>query len=254
MSLTLLLISDCAEADALAGEFQTKFPSATLVAPLLPSTGVSLTIGDATVTGHYPSRIREAASTPELLGYLCRQNVWTQTEWACIDIPVYQRIIARNLHQHVNVVKFIHDKLPTATVQQYTDSHVHTRCLLCHDKMESFSHVIRCAHPTRKAWRATLLKDLRTYCETSTTRLVLLQILTQGLQCWFRGEILTTEPFPPEFHWLIDEQNYIGWYVFLRGFASQQWVIIQHAHLYHNDKVTIMTTGSLWLTSMLSII
>jgi hypothetical protein len=119
------------ELDALVGEFQTKFPSETLLAPLLPSTGVSLTIGNATVTGHYLSRIREAATTPELVGYLRHRNFWTATDWACIDIPVYQRIIARNSHRHVNVVTFIHDKLPTATIRQYKDSHVHTRCLLC---------------------------------------------------------------------------------------------------------------------------
>jgi hypothetical protein len=183
---------------------------------------MSLTIADATVTGHYPARIREATTTPELLGYLRRRNIWTQTDWACIDIPVYQHIIARTSHSHVNVVEFIHDKLYTATIRQYTDSHVHTRCLLCHDGINSFSHAICCAHPTRQAWWATLLKVLRTYCETTTTPLVLLQILTQGLQCWFRGEILSTKPFPPEFHWLIEEQNSIGWYAFLRGFASQQ--------------------------------
>jgi hypothetical protein len=116
------------EADALAGEFQTKFPSATLLAPLLPSTDVSLTIVDATVTGHCPSRIRDVATTPELVGYLRRHNFWTATDWACIDIPVYQRIIAQNSHRHVNVVKFIHDN-----IRQYMDPHVHTSCLLCHD-------------------------------------------------------------------------------------------------------------------------
>jgi hypothetical protein len=57
------------EAGALAGEFQTKFPSENLKAPLLPSTGVNLMIGKSTVTGHYPSRIREAAASPELIGY-----------------------------------------------------------------------------------------------------------------------------------------------------------------------------------------
>jgi exonuclease III len=242
------------EADALAGDFQTTFPSATLIAPLLSTTGVSLTIRDATVTGHYPSRIREAATTPELLGYLRRRNFWTHTDWACIDIPVYQRIIARNSHRHVNVVKFIHDKLPTATIRQYTDSHIHTRCLLCHDEIDSFSHVIRCAYPTRKAWRDTLLLALRSYCETSATRLVLLQILTKGLQCWFRGEILPTTSFPAAFHQLIEEQNSIGWYALLRGFVSKQWAVIQHAHFYHNDNVTITKTGSLWITGLLAIV
>jgi hypothetical protein len=52
------------EADALAGEFQTKFRSENLKAHLLPSTGVNLMIGKSTVTGHYPSRIREAAILP----------------------------------------------------------------------------------------------------------------------------------------------------------------------------------------------
>jgi hypothetical protein len=53
---------------------------------------------------------------------------------------------------------------------------------------------------------------------------------------------------------LIDEQNSIGWYGLLRGFASKEWAKHQHTHLYHNDKVTITSTGSLWLTSLLVII
>jgi hypothetical protein len=53
---------------------------------------------------------------------------------------------------------------------------------------------------------------------------------------------------------LIDEQNLIGWYGFLRGFASKEWAKHQHTHLYHNDKVMITATGSLWLTSLMAVI
>jgi hypothetical protein len=55
------------DADALAGEHQTQFPSENLVAPLLPSTGAHLCIGDHTITGHYSGRIREAASLPKYM-------------------------------------------------------------------------------------------------------------------------------------------------------------------------------------------
>jgi hypothetical protein len=200
------------EADALAGEFQTKFPSEHLQAPLLPSTGVHLMIGQSTVTGHYPSRIREAAASPELIGYLRRRNHWTKHDWDTIDLRVYHQLIARNSHRHVNVVKLIHDKLPTATIHQFTDATIHSRCLLCHDEIESFSHFIRCFHPTRKAWRADLLKAIRSYCENSTTRLVLLQISTQGLQHWFQRCDPREKQFPsslPPFdrrtklHWMV---------------------------------------------------
>jgi hypothetical protein len=53
---------------------------------------------------------------------------------------------------------------------------------------------------------------------------------------------------------LIDEQNLIGWFGFLRGFASKEWAKHQHTHLYHNDKVTITVTGSLWLISLMAVI
>jgi hypothetical protein len=89
------------EAEALAGKFQTKFPSDHLQAPLLPSTGVNLMIDKSTVTGQYPSRIHEAAASPELIGYLRRRNYWTKYDWSTIDLPVYQQISARNSHQHV---------------------------------------------------------------------------------------------------------------------------------------------------------
>jgi hypothetical protein len=242
------------DADTLAGDHQTQFPSEHLVVPLLPSTGAHLCIGDRTITGHYSGRIREAASLPAYIAHLCKANHWVTAEWTNIDLVVYKRLIARNTHRHVNVVKYVHDKLPTATIRQYTDATITTTCIQCHASFESFSHVLRCPHPSRRDWRKELLRTIRRHCEDNTTRLVLLQILTKGLESWFTGDLLSTDGFPPDFHRLIHEQNAIGWYALLRGFTSRQWTIHQHTHLFHNDKVTKTVTGALWMVSLLQVI
>jgi hypothetical protein len=150
------------------------------------------------------------------------------------------------------VVKYIHDKLPTATIRQYTDSRITKQCLLCHDDLEKCSHVIRCAHPSRHAWRHDLLRIIRDYCEGSHTRLALLQIAVEGLRSWFRGVPLSLDTFPSEFHPLIREQNNIGWFGFLRGITSKLWTHHQHRHLHHNDLVTKSRNGAFWLVNLLS--
>jgi hypothetical protein len=107
------------DADTLAGEHQTQFPSEHLIVPLLPSTGTHLCIGDHTITGHYSGPIREASSLPEYIEHLCAANHWIRAEWHTIDLVVYKRLIARNTtHRHVNVVKYVHNKLPTAAIRQ----------------------------------------------------------------------------------------------------------------------------------------
>jgi hypothetical protein len=240
------------DADKLAGDFMSQYQDPQTIVPLMPTTGVHLNIDSKTITGHYSTRIRTAAATPAIIQFLRKKNSWSTSEWDSINLDIYSSIIRRNVHRHVNVVKFIHDKLPTATIRQYTDSHISTRCILCHEAVEKFSHVIRCLHPSRQIWRQELLTLIRTHCETSTTRLVLLQILTQGLSQWFRGLPLPPHTFPPQFHELIHQQNTIGWFGFLRGFTSKLWVHHQHNHYRHNGLVKTTVTGSLWLVSLLS--
>jgi hypothetical protein len=219
---------------------------------MMPTTGAQLILQDQTITGHYASRICAAAATPELVPNLQKRNSWSQREWQTINLDIYSSIIRRNSHHHINVVKYIHDKPPTATIRQYTDSHITKRCILCHDEIEKCSHVIRCTHPTRHAWRHNLLKIIREYCEGSHTRLDLLQIAVEGLRSWFRGVPLSSDTFPPEFHPLIREQNSIGWFGFLRAFTSKLWTHHQHQHLHHNDLVTKSRNGALWLVNLLS--
>jgi hypothetical protein len=209
------------DADALAGSYISAYPAANPRVPMTPTTGAQLILQDQTITGHYASRIRAAAATPDLVAYLRKRNTWSRREWLTINLEVYSSIIRRNSHRHINVVKYIHDKLPTATIRQYTDSHITKRCLLFHDEMENFSHVLRCAHPSRHAWRHDLLQIIRDYYEGSHTCLALLQIAVEGLRSWFRSIPLSSDTFPSEFHPLIREQNNIGWFGFLRGFTSR---------------------------------
>jgi hypothetical protein len=130
------------DADALAGAYISAHPSAHSLVPMMPTTSARLIIQDRTITGHYASRIRAAAATPDLVAYLRKRNTWSRSEWHTIHLEVYSSIIRRDSHRHINVVKYIHDKLPTATIRQYTDTHITQQCLLCHNELNTFSHVI----------------------------------------------------------------------------------------------------------------
>jgi hypothetical protein len=104
------------DADKLAGDFMSQHPNPQTIAPLMPTTGVHLNIDSNTITGHYSTRIRTAAATPDIIQFLRKKNSWSTREWESINLDIYSSIIRRNTHRHVNVVKFIHDKLPTAII------------------------------------------------------------------------------------------------------------------------------------------
>jgi hypothetical protein len=95
-------------------------PTLTKASPmtLFMPTGAQLIIHDQLITGHFPSRICEAATGPELIGYLRNRNHWTQREWQSMDLLTLKAAITKHSQYHVNVVKFIHDKLPMATIRQ----------------------------------------------------------------------------------------------------------------------------------------
>jgi hypothetical protein len=63
---------------------------------MMPTTGAQLILQDQTITGHYASRIRAAAATPELVAYLRKRNTWSHREWETINLEVYSSIIRRN--------------------------------------------------------------------------------------------------------------------------------------------------------------
>jgi hypothetical protein len=120
------------DADKLVGDLMSQHPNPQTIAPLMPTTGVHLTIDSNTITDHYSTRIRTAAATIDFIQFLRKKHTWSTREWESINLDIYSSIIRRNTHRHVNVVKFINDKLPTVTIRQYTDSHITTHCILCH--------------------------------------------------------------------------------------------------------------------------
>jgi hypothetical protein len=84
------------DADALAGAYRQPVNLSSDPHPLLPSTGAQLVIQDKLITGRFPSRICEAASGPELMGYLRNRNHWTQREWNSIDLSTFKAVIAKH--------------------------------------------------------------------------------------------------------------------------------------------------------------
>ena len=151
--------------------------------------------------------------------------------------------------QRVNLIKFVHSKLPTAEIRQYTDPSVQILCQKCFSEDDTFLHHLRC--PARSKWRDSFLVALNRFCSETPTDPNLKTCLVQSFISWFDGSLIDPLEYDPPFRTLIRHQSKIGWYSMLRGFTSCMWTQIQQEYLYSNDLITKTQTGTNWTTKLI---
>ena len=109
-----------------------------------PSSGAQLIINNQSISGHYTSKIREAASLPLLLNYIRKRNFWTKPTLATVHLSCFRLAIKQHASSHRNIVKLVHDKLPTSEICQYTNPNIVIQCPFCNDTRDTFDHHLRC--------------------------------------------------------------------------------------------------------------
>jgi hypothetical protein len=145
------------DADKEAGYFQSKH--ATVMRPtalLLSSTKAQLHIGTQTITGHYPAAICLAAAKPDLRAYIQERNEWDETHVDSILWPALRSSISRNSHRHVQVVKLLHRRLPTARYRTKFDNSLnpaYAACVVTETKIgltlySAFTHIGKNGEPS----------------------------------------------------------------------------------------------------------
>jgi hypothetical protein len=229
------------EADALATKELEEFSTTLHHVPFDPESRVMLSIDGTTVTRRLETTIRTKARLPALIVYYCDRLHWDQRSFYAVDWEtfggVYQKIKQRNF-----ITKFCFSTLPTGDRLHRRDSVYDNRCPTCHSPDETDDHLLQCLSPARRAWRSDLLQALLKPIESFLDP-VLLDIIQEGLLCWFRGESIDHTPYPPRYQRLLKQQKSIGWNNFLRGKFSEEWRYLQqqycirhHRHMSHSQR------------------
>jgi hypothetical protein len=95
------------QADALANEYIDEHSLPRPISPLLPATSCLFHLNHQTIHGGYTKTIREAASLPELFGYLKTRYKWTTLIRSSIGWTWFQRAV-RHLYLLRDQVQHIH--------------------------------------------------------------------------------------------------------------------------------------------------
>jgi hypothetical protein len=156
--------------------------------PLLPATKVQLYIGQETITSHYRSAIRQAASITLFWLQTQRIHQWTPGILVRINKDHVRASVCANCHQHKFIFKWLHHLLPTQEV---------------HDQQ----HFLRCTAPTVAKWRTPFLGSLRRWMDTNENNLVLLTIFNDVISAWLNQTTIQPHNYPPQYRPALNRPN-----------------------------------------------
>ncbi len=236
------------EADALATKEHDEFSTTLHRVPFDPESKVMLSIDGTTVTRRLESTIRTTARLPSLINYYLERLHWDQftfhsVDWATFG-SVYQKSKQRNF-----ITKFCFYTLPTGDRLHRRDSSYDNRCPTCHAPDETDDHLLQCPSHARRVWRSDLIQSLLKPID-SLLDPVLVDILREGLLCWFRTETIDPTPYSTTYQQLLHEQNSIGWNNLLRGKFSAEWNRLQQQYCISHH-IPMTHSQRLWLAKLL---
>jgi hypothetical protein len=242
------------EADQLAGVFRQAHPTPRPCVPRLSTNRAQLHLSGKTITRQYRSAIRYQKTAPTLEAYMTKKFGWETSVIDLVDWPSFRRARNRLNSRQVQICKLCFDQLPTTSLVSRWDPSTPPNCPRCHQVVETFAHLFRCASPFVLSWRSQLLHTLRHLClDQWNSRYGLVEVLCAGLECWFQGNLrLDPDQFPLPLRSLVHQQNRIGWDQLFRGRMSLLWSELQHAHLQDNPHRRVSDTGTKWVTNVLS--
>jgi len=226
------------DADHLATDYMEANPARRKISPLLPTARCILQIRNKTIHGHYTTAIREAASIPELFGYLRGKHRWTKQTLS--NIQWKWLTLAANNYEHSDnhVMKLVYDQLPTPAYKSKNGGQpwLQINCRHCNQHPETFDHLLRCKQIPDQDFRSTLPVKVLTYCKQKKTPHNFHATIVIALEHWVRNiPPLESIHSSAAVHKLIHAQQKIGWTKFLRGFLSKQWQTYLEYEFNHNS-------------------
>lgn len=232
-------------ADSLAKRAATLLPFTPGDPVFLPAAKCILRVGHTPISGHYNRVIREAYTLPSYKTYVARRRGWDTSQSEKVAWTIFQQAVSTfHCTSKVQLVKLIHDKLPTNSELSKSNPLQSASCHNCKSR-ETFHHLLQCQNSSAQRFRHEATKDVTQY------------MLGKSLPVAFQTELLTClqhcfqDPTPrtayPCYSPLHD-QFQLGHPAFLTGFYAVSWLQSLSRHLPESTAIDILAsiTKRLW--------
>jgi hypothetical protein len=209
----------------------------------IPSSKVSLIVHGITITSHYATHLRKAATRPALLKRCCTHYQWKEETFNSVDWQAHHGALQKlRFTDKKFTTKYIHQLLPMGKTFQKIDPTHPLTCSSClqHDKSEE--HLLQC--PQRRDAMEYFLNVTLTHFFDKT------HICPE--LCWCLASILSsqirgTEPkfgtkhgrSNPDFHDLMVAQHAIGWKQLFQGRFDKRWSRLQADYLDRHGQLKL---------------
>ena len=208
-------------ADELAGEYQHPHANTNTQAWMLPAERCRFEIDKKSLQGHYVTEIRDAYTLPSFFAYLQQRHQWDPEVKELVDWKVFSRAAKNASILPTQLLKLVHDKLPTRHELAKSNPHTNPTCRHCQNR-ETFTHILQCHNPISQKFRKELIEQLQTFFHTTGTPGAFSKSFLQSAQYWL------ALPPPPDVgegnkDATYQEQSRIGWTLFPKGFLSTTW-------------------------------
>ena len=134
------------QADTLA---ESAYPTRTFQSNdiiILPAAKCNLLIDGLMIQSNYPTAIRNMCTIPPYKQYITNRHQWMEAQASSIDWQLLERAIAKSNKNHVQMTKFLHNKLPTNAELAKSNPHQSKQCPYC-DQVGTFHHLLCCSNP-----------------------------------------------------------------------------------------------------------
>ena len=155
-------------ADALAGQFSDHVPDIASSCTIVPAERCTLMVNQIPVHGHYGQSIRTAYTLPALYRYLEQRYGWTEQQREQVDWHIFQRAASNSPTSPIQLLKLVHDKLPTNSELAKSNSLQSSTCHFCTER-ETFYHLCKCANPIADKFRQEILAATDQYLDARNT-------------------------------------------------------------------------------------
>ena len=192
--------------------------------PMFPNAGAMVLSNAGPITRKLPQTLRYDIGAEALLTRLREKYVWTPQTEQQIDWEIHRSLIKRHSKQRVQVVKLIHNLVPTNVVRHRYGTIASPVCPRCHLQPETVHHIARCTHGSRKEWRSKAKQAMIKAAKKSGASMDMVEALVGGWFSWLTtGSVSVGGTISPELRAAIDSQSQIGWGQVLHGRISKEW-------------------------------
>jgi hypothetical protein len=206
-------------ADELAGNVPIDTNRQSAPPSMLSAEKCRLVVNNFSVHGHYKTAIRHAYTTPPLQAYLTCRHGWSQQTLSDIDWDLFERAASNMSVSPVQLMKLVHDKLPTRHELAKSNPFQSKTCKHC-EADETFYHLVTCCNPLSTKFRQNVYDRVDVYFQNTNTPVGFQKAFHRGLdQCFF-----TSSPRHASHGTGLDHsQQTIGWHLMLKGYWTKSW-------------------------------